>query len=124
MYPPLASMMTRFVGARVSLGIQQVQDQIVQFYASMPAHEASILGFIAAAWLRIDTESKICLNLQVMFAPVAVACYASLVSHRIIPSVAFTSKHGEMSPQLEVLLASLFTVSSWRGIYAGLRPFM
>ena len=62
--------------------------------------------------------------LQVMFAPVAAACYAYMVSHRLVPVLAFTSKHGELSPQIEVLLACLFTVSGWRGIYAGLKPFI
>lgn len=56
-----------------------------------------------------------------MFTPAVLACYASLVAHRFIPTSLFASKHGELAPQLEVLVAALFTVSSWRGIYAFVR---
>ncbi len=61
-----------------------------------------------------------------MFVPVALACYASLVSHNWMPNTTFTASGNpsELPAQLEVLLAALFTVSSWRGIYAAVRPYI
>ena len=64
--------------------------------------------------------------LQVVFVPVVLACYASLVSHSWMPKTVFmpSSQPGELPAQLEVLVASLFTISSWRGIYAGFRTYI
>ncbi len=59
-----------------------------------------------------------------MFVPVALAFYAAGVSHAWMPKTPFTSSPGELPAQVEVLLASLFTVSTWRAIYAGLRPYI
>jgi len=59
-----------------------------------------------------------------MFVPVALAFYASLVSHSWMPKGPFASSPGELPAQVEVLLASLFTISTWRAIYAGLRPYI
>ena len=66
------------------------------------------------------------LPVQIVFVPVALACYASMVSHSWMPKTAFvsSSQPGELPAQLEVLVASLFTISSWRGIYAGLRTYI
>ena len=52
-----------------------------------------------------------------MFAPVALAGYASLIAHGYMPSQPFApSQHlGELPAQLEVLVSAMFTVSAWRG---------
>lgn len=59
-----------------------------------------------------------------MFVPVALAFYASLVSHNWMPKSPFTAVAGELPAQLEVLVSSLFTIATWRGSYAALRPYI
>jgi hypothetical protein len=61
---------------------------------------------------------------QLMFVPVALAFYASLVSHNWMPKSPFTAVAGELPAQLEVLVSSLFTIATWRGSYAALRPYI
>lgn len=61
-----------------------------------------------------------------LFVPTVLASYASMVTHHFLdPSllVQHSSEH-QLPAQLEVIFAALWSVSSWRGVYAGLRPYI
>lgn len=54
-----------------------------------------------------------------LFIPTAMAMYAALVSHHLLDSAVFKVPPGSRtSPEGEVMLAALFTLMSWRGIYS------
>ncbi|KAL3157899.1 hypothetical protein ABBQ32_012308 [Trebouxia sp. C0010 RCD-2024] len=54
-----------------------------------------------------------------LFVPTAMAMYACLVSHHLLDSSVFRIPPGcRTSPEGEVMLAALFTLMSWRGIYS------
>lgn len=54
-----------------------------------------------------------------LFVPTAMAMYACLVSHHLLDSSVFRVPAGaHVSPEGEVMIASLFTLMSWRGIYS------
>lgn len=56
---------------------------------------------------------------QLLFVPTAMAMYACLVSHHLLDSSVFKVPPGcRTSPEGEVMLAALFTLMSWRGIYS------
>ena len=57
--------------------------------------------------------------LQLLFVPTAMAMYACLVSQHLIDSGVFRVPPGaRVSPEGEVMIAALFTLMSWRGIYS------
>lgn len=59
------------------------------------------------------------LSLQLLFVPTAMAMYACLVSHHLLDSSVFRVPPGaRVSPEGEVMIAALFTLMSWRGIYS------
>ena len=59
-----------------------------------------------------------CVRMQLLFVPTAMAMYACLVSHNLLDSSVFRVPPGaRTSPEGEVMLASLFTLAAWRGIY-------
>lgn len=54
-----------------------------------------------------------------LFVPTAMAMYACLVSHHLLDSSVFRVPPGaRVSPEGEVMIAALFTLMSWRGIYS------
>ncbi|DBA82752.1 TPA: hypothetical protein ACH3X1_006981 [Trebouxia sp. C0004] len=54
-----------------------------------------------------------------LFVPTAMAMYACLVSHHLLDSSVFRIPPGaHVSPEGEVMIAALFTLMSWRGIYS------
>ncbi|EIE21334.1 hypothetical protein COCSUDRAFT_56557 [Coccomyxa subellipsoidea C-169] len=61
-----------------------------------------------------------------LFVPTVLASYASMVTHHILdPAVLVShSSDAQLPAQLEVIFASLWSVASWRGIYAALRPYI
>ena len=68
------------------------------------------------------------LKLQALFAPIVLAAYASMVAHHWLPSEAFrtvaNNTYPELPAQMEVILAALWTVACWRGIYSALRLYI
>ncbi|CAL5229541.1 g12888 [Coccomyxa viridis] len=61
-----------------------------------------------------------------LFVPTVLAGYASMVTHHVLDS-SLLVQHGQshqLPAQLEVIFASLWSVASWRGVYAGLRPYI
>ncbi|BDA44565.1 hypothetical protein COCOBI_06-0410 [Coccomyxa sp. Obi] len=61
-----------------------------------------------------------------LFVPTVLASYASMVTHQILDPAVLVSHttDTQLPAQLEVIFASLWSVASWRGIYAGLRPYI
>ncbi|CAL8463210.1 g2744 [Coccomyxa elongata] len=61
-----------------------------------------------------------------LFVPTVLASYASMVTHNILDPAVLVSHatDTQLPAQLEVIFASLWSVASWRGIYAGLRPYI
>lgn len=54
-----------------------------------------------------------------LFVPTAMAMYACLVSHHLLDGSVFRVPPGaRVSPEGEVMIAALFTLMSWRGIYS------
>eukprot|EP00884_Botryococcus_braunii_P018665 jgi/Botrbrau1/5482/Bobra.27_1s0025.1 len=60
-----------------------------------------------------------------IFVPTALATYASMVSHHWIDHSAFlpSGQGWELAPQVEVVVATFWTLISWRGIYTVVRPY-
>ncbi|CAK0784590.1 hypothetical protein CVIRNUC_007794 [Coccomyxa viridis] len=61
-----------------------------------------------------------------LFVPTVLAGYASMVTHHILDAsllVHHGSEH-QLPAQLEVIFAALWSIASWRGVYAGLRPYI
>lgn len=92
-----------------------------------------LLGMQQAAitWVCLPRKSKVALfpwsnlylrltvHLQLLFVPTAMAMYACLVSHHLLDSSVFKVPPGaRVSPEGEVMIAALFTLMSWRGIYS------
>jgi hypothetical protein len=58
-------------------------------------------------------------HLQLLFVPTAMAMYACLVSHHLLDGSVFRVPPGaRVSPEGEIMIAALFTLMSWRGIYS------
>lgn len=63
----------------------------------------------------------------VLALPVSLAADAALVRGGLLDPAAFLPNIGGLGappPQAEVLVATLATLASWRGIYYGLKPFL
>ncbi len=58
--------------------------------------------------------------MQVLFAPGAAAILSYLAAMGILDPACMDSSSPEGAPVAEVLGASVLTLTSWRGIYAGL----
>lgn len=63
---------------------------------------------------------------QALFVPAVLAGYAYMVSNHIMDADALIAhgKDAQLPAQLEVIFASLWSVGSWRGIYAAVRPYI
>ncbi|KAK9834886.1 hypothetical protein WJX81_006502 [Elliptochloris bilobata] len=62
----------------------------------------------------------------VLFLPTSLVLYAVLATHHWLDVGPFAASSDpyELPAQVEVLFAALWSVSAWRGIYTGLRPYI
>ncbi len=73
----------------------------------------------AALFLWLTLNLRLIVHLQLLFVPTAMAMYACLVSHHLLDSSVFRVPPGaRVSPEGEIMIAALFTLMSWRGIYS------
>jgi hypothetical protein len=81
------------------------------------------MGMLAKSKIALSLWSTLILrltvHLQLLFVPTAMAMYACLVSHHLLDGSVFRVPPGaRVSPEGEIMIAALFTLMSWRGIYS------
>ena len=100
-----------------------IQLPICIWHSAWDAAGSYNMGMLAkskvAFFLWSNSNLRLTVHLQLLFVPTAMAMYACLVSHHLLDGSVFRVPPGaRVSPEGEVMIAALFTLMSWRGIYS------